>query len=285
MTALLAAVALVGCPASTVHYNATPVGAPWVATRAVTGHLFAYGGRTLMDAGVNAADGLVLYTHGRTPDGATKILWVVRRRFGPTLRLKGTRMDGPGSFTQRLAHGGGHFPSIVDVPAAGCWKLALQTGKVRATFVLTALDAPAAPSCEATPVFPRGVPHPTLGSVGAWMPATPRSSGIVAVAFVSTVPGADRAVIYAGGRAPEGWNTKFLWWSPKPSGPLKLVGRRMDGVGRFEQIAYGAWSDSPPVTGTIFPSIVEIPSAGCWAVTGGIGARAGLVVFEAVPPG
>jgi hypothetical protein len=69
MAPLLAAAALLGCPATPVHYAATPYGTPWVATRAITGHLFAYGGRTLMDARVNSADGLVLYTHGGTPDG------------------------------------------------------------------------------------------------------------------------------------------------------------------------------------------------------------------------
>jgi len=36
------------------------------------------------------------------------------------------------------------------------------------------------------------------------------------------------------------------------------------------------------VTGVIFPSIVSIPTPGCWAVRVSTGGRAGLVVFEAV---
>ena len=150
MAPLLAAAALLGCPATTVHYTATSYGTPWVATRAVAGHLFAYGGRTLMDARVNSSDGLVLYTHGRTPDGATKILWIVRRP-GASLQLIATRLDAPGSFSQRfVARGRGQFPSIIDVPAAGCWRLTLRSGRARAAFVAAAVDLPAKPVCEAT---------------------------------------------------------------------------------------------------------------------------------------
>jgi hypothetical protein len=36
------------------------------------------------------------------------------------------------------------------------------------------------------------------------------------------------------------------------------------------------------VTGPVFPSIVDIPTAGCWAVKVVSGSRAGLVVFQAV---
>jgi hypothetical protein len=280
VAAWLAAIALAGCPATTVHYGAT-VGTPWVAAGAVTGRVFAYSGRTLMDARVNGSDGLVLYTHGRTPDGATKILWVVRRRYGPTLSLRATRLDGSGTFTQRFAHGGGQFPSIIDIPTSGCWRLSLRTGKVRATFVVQAVDAPAESFCEPTPVFRRDPPHPRFGTV-TWMPTTPRSNGIAAVLFVSTLPGADRALIYAGGQAPEGWSTKFLWWSPMPGGGLTLAGWRLDGNGTFKQTFQSAWSDDPPVTGPIFPSIVDIPTAGCWAVRVSTGGRTGLAVFNAV---
>lgn len=275
---------MTACPATTVHYGATRVGVPWIAAGGLTGHLFAYGGRTLMDQRVNGSDGLVLYTGGGTAEGATKILWVARRRSGSRLLLSGRRIDGSGTFGQRFrANREGAFPSIVKIPAAGCWRLAIKAGPLRATFFVRALEPPAERVCEPTPVF-RHTPHPLFGDI-TWMPATPRSSGIVAALFVSTVPEADRALIYAGGRAPQGWNTKFLWWSPKPGGQLRLAGRRMDGLGTFRQAEYGAWGTIPPVTGPIFPSIVEIPTAGCWAVTVSIGGRAGLVVFEAVVSG
>jgi hypothetical protein len=270
VAAWLAALALAGCPATTVHYGAAPGGTPWVASGAITGRLFAYGGRTLMDGRVNSSDGLVLYTHGRTPSGATKILWVVRKRFGPTLTLRATRLDGPGTFMQRFTHGGGQFPSIVDVPQAGCWRLSLRTGTVRATFVVQAVDLPAESICEATPVYRGDVTR---------MPTTPRSNGIEARLFVSTVPGADRALIYAGGRAPEGWSTKFLWWSPWRGGSVTLDGVRLDAIGTFHQSSTAAAAEDGTI---VYPSIVEIPTSGCWAVRVTIGPRTGLAVFNAV---
>jgi hypothetical protein len=283
VAAWLATIALAACPASTVHYGVTSVGTPWITVGAVKGHVFAYGGRTLMDARVNGSDGLVLYTHGRTLDGATKLLWVVRRGYGPTLSIRAVRLDAPGTFTQRFAHRGGLFPSIIDLPEGGCWSLTLRTGKVRARVVLKAVDAPAEPFCEATPVF-RHTLHPRFGDV-TWMPTTPRSNGIAAVLFVSTIPGAERALIYAGGLAPEGWATKFLWWSPRPGGGLTLDGWRLDGTGTFRQSFTSALGVSPPVQGIVFPSIVEIPTAGCWAVRVSTGGRSGLAVFNAVVTG
>jgi hypothetical protein len=280
MAPLLAAFALAGCPASTVHYGMTPVGTPWVAAAEVTGHVFAYGGRTLMDGRVNGSDGLVLYTRGGTPDGAMKILWGVRRRYGARLVVRATRLDAAGTFMQRFSHPGGQFPSIIDVPEPGCWQLSLRTGKVRASFVVEAVDAPPEPFCQPT-LVERTTPHPRFGNL-TWMSTTPRANGIAAVLFVSTLPGAERALIYAGGLAPEGWATKFLWWSPKPGGGLTLAGWRLDGTGTFRQSFPGALGISPPVQGIVFPSIVDIPTAGCWAVRVSTGGRTGLAVFNAV---
>jgi hypothetical protein len=280
---LLTALALVGsCPATSVHYQATQVGTPWARSAKFTANLFYYTGATLMDARVNQSDSAVIYTGGRTPGGTTKILWTVSARGARTsLELKARRLDGSGAFTQRFSNAGpGQFPSILDIPQAGCWRLEVRTGKVRAVFVVKAIDAPAEPRCEPTPVF-RTVPHPRFGRI-TWMPASPRSSGLAAVLFVGTLPGAETATVYAGGRAPEGWNTKFLWWSPKPGGSLRLVGTRLDLPGTFEQVAHRAYGITPPVTGPVFPSIVDIPAAGCWAVKVVSGSRAGLVVFQAV---
>jgi hypothetical protein len=280
---LLAALALGGsCPATTVHYQATRVGTVWIRSASITANLFYYTGTTLMDGRVNQSDGAVIYTGGRTPGGTTKILWTVSARGArASLQLRARRLDGPGDFTRRFFNAGpGQFPSIVDVPQAGCWRLEIRTGNVRAVFVVKAIDAPAEPRCEPTPVF-RNVPHPRFGHI-TWMPASPRSSGLAAVLFVSTLPGAETAVVYAGGRAPEGWSTKFLWWSPEPGAALWLVGTRLDLPGSFEQVAHTAYGITPPVTGPVFPSIVDIPTAGCWAVKVASGRRAGLVVFQAV---
>ena len=263
MAPWLAALALAACPSTTVHYGPTSVGTPWIASGAITGHLFAYGPRTLMDGRVNSSDGVVLYTRGGTGNPATKILWTTKRGAGQLL-LSGRRLDAPGSFAQRFVGAGTRqFPSIVKIPTAGCWRLSVRTGKVRATFVVQAVDAPSEAFCEPTRVVRDGT--------GTSMPTTPSANGIKALA-ATTLPGVDRAVVMAGG-------AKFVWWSPKPGGELRLEGLRLDGIGSFRQTIQGASTeDRVP----IFPSIVQIPSAGCWAVRVSTGGRTGLAVFNAV---
>lgn len=277
MAAWLASLALAACPATTVHYGATTVGTPWVRSGGVTGHLFAYNGRALMDGRVNGSDGLVLYTRGGTGNPATKVLWTTRSR-SAVLTVLGKRLGAAGAFKQR-ATGRGEFPSIVQIPSAGCWRLSVRSGSKHGTFVVRAVDAPVASFCEPSAVL-RHTPHPRFGDI-TWMPTTPRSNGIAAVRFVSTLPGAESAVIYAGGVAPEGWRTKFLWWSPQPAGGVALDGWRLEGIGTFRQSFPAAASDD----GTVYPSIVEIPTAGCWAVRVTVGGRTGLVVFNAVVTG
>ena len=264
------------CAATTVHYTATKVGTPWVAAGSVfRGHVFYYA-QIAGDGRVNQSDGLVAYAG--VPG---KVLWVPqsRRRARAMLVVSGRQQDGDGSFTQRLrAVPGRQFPSQLTVPAAGCWRLTLRSGRLSATVVVRAVVPPSEPRCDPTPVFRRTQPHPRFGQI-TWMPATPRSDGVAAILFVSTIPDADSAMIYAGGQAPQGWATKFLWWSPHPGPNAVITGRRVDGLpGRFQQKFWGASADE----GIVFPSIVEIPTAGCWATTVQIGKTAGLIVFQAV---
>ena len=55
-----------------------------------------------------------------------KILWVSRVGGGSSLRIRATLQDGSATTTRVVA--GGPGPSIVDLPAAGCWHLTLQWG-------------------------------------------------------------------------------------------------------------------------------------------------------------
>jgi len=92
---------------------------------------------------------LLLYTHGIGPgDVAAKVLWWSRKE-GGLLRLTGTRLDGNGLFRQELqeagvtSHPAGYripFPSIVDVPAPGCWLLRLRTRTQAGVLVVIARD-------------------------------------------------------------------------------------------------------------------------------------------------
>jgi hypothetical protein len=58
---------------------------------------------------------------------------------------------------------------------------------------------------------------------------------------------------------------KILWIvrEPRDGQPLTLTLRRTDGTG--EAVIHREPADSSP--GEIYPSIVDVPSAGCWIVT------------------
>jgi hypothetical protein len=82
-----------------------------------------------------------LTTHGHDGDRNMKIPWWVDGG-GPTLKLVGTRLDGEGAFQQEfLAAFDGMYPSIVDIPAAGCWAMRLKTGSRAGVLVVRAVDA------------------------------------------------------------------------------------------------------------------------------------------------
>lgn len=150
-------------PATSSHAQASPCGARvhqepnpqlgtlsggrWVAgsprTSGLVGYLF--GGEV-----VNGR--FAVYTGGLNPGTRTneKILWLLplRKRVGPRLVISGHK-DGSTTVTyrRRLAEAGsgdtpGHdYPSILDLPVPGCWKLTLRTAKISATVSVLAQPA------------------------------------------------------------------------------------------------------------------------------------------------
>jgi len=87
--------------------------------------------------------GALLYTHGHGAGLNMKVPWWVDRNWGGSLNLTGRRLDAAGSFTQEFPMAGspvGVFPSIVDVPAPGCWLLRLRTGRLAGVLVVRAVD-------------------------------------------------------------------------------------------------------------------------------------------------
>ena len=120
------------CRPTAVHYEPSTAedpslrSLPWVeASPELVGYLFYY-----------AALGwdeprLRIYTGGRSPDGRLnmKILWELRRGApGNGLDVTGTRPSDGRTFSQHV-DGGTQFPSTIVVPAPGCWRLTLTTGK------------------------------------------------------------------------------------------------------------------------------------------------------------
>jgi hypothetical protein len=95
---------------------------------------------------------LAVYAGGVNPGTRAheKILWILpgRKHVGPRLVISG-RKDGSNAVTyrRRLAATGSaqvpgyNYPSILDLPVPGCWKLTLRTGKVTATVSVLAQAA------------------------------------------------------------------------------------------------------------------------------------------------
>jgi hypothetical protein len=93
-----------------------------------------------------------IYVGGEVPQGwTTKILWAflgepAKRQAAGDLVVRGRRLDGRGSFTQRFVpigyegqNGAPSYASIIDVPKPGCWRLQLTTGRVRVSVVFRAV--------------------------------------------------------------------------------------------------------------------------------------------------
>jgi hypothetical protein len=243
------------CNATLVRYewNKRAGGAPWIAvgpTRSrLEGWLYSYEAY-LADARVNRSERLVV--RAGTEE---KIGWFSRKWGGSPLRVSGRRLGGDGSFAQTfraVAQGAGWYPSGLKVPQPGCWQLTLRTKGWTRQIVVEAIEPPAKGRCDATPV-------PESGQVVL----TPRRSGLLA-AWAWRTPESG-ALLYVGGRTPEGGNTRVLWRRTRdassPSGELTLRGTQLDGPGTFRQtfpeaVPLGHW-----------PSIPVVPNAGCWLFT------------------
>jgi hypothetical protein len=257
------------CAATAVHYGKAPgvAGAlaqlPWVSAGSLRGYLFYYRS-VLGDGRVNAADGLVGYV-GRSLSGVQmKILWVPRAR-AAKLVIAGRRLDGAGAFRHRLAPANdGSFPSILDIPAAGCWQLSLSAGHAIGHVVVQAVDAPAEPLCD------------TYTSSGAGLLALhPNRAGLQAAWGWFDEQG--RAQIYTHGKAPNNASTKVLWIATRGfATSLTLVGSRLDAPGNFRQTFPEALSPAGN-----YPSIVDVPAPGCWLFVARTGSLGGIVVTRA----
>jgi hypothetical protein len=150
------------CPAARVHYTPYPGRAPglgqlpWVAGTPASLGLVGLLWYWPADWRARRVRPARIFTGGEVRAGgpSTKILWVflsgsaARRYAGGDLVVQGLRLDGPGRTRQRFAsigyagrNGAPSFASIVTLPAAGCWRLRLASGGLRASVVVQAVSA------------------------------------------------------------------------------------------------------------------------------------------------
>jgi hypothetical protein len=273
------------CDATPVHFTAGGArglsNVPWVRVgSAFRAYLFFYAAE-LADGRVNQSPGTVIYTGGGTSAFSTKILWVPQHP-SPSAVVTGQQLDGSGRFTQNLSRaGGGEFPSIIQVPTAGCWKLSVRSGRSRASIVVQAIDPPGVFSCDSTPVL-RESPSPIGGNI-PWLRATPRAAGITGTIFYPLPSDAAGATIYPNKQAPDNANTKILWKVPeKTAGSvLSVRAQRLDSAAAVPLQDFPSARDSFP--GTSFPSGIDVSSTGCWLLIVRSGKAAGVVVVNSIP--
>lgn len=268
------------CAAARVQYGRNGFGRePWVAAgrgaASIRGALNTYS-ETLGDARVREARGVVLYAGQMYKIGWLPRTWPGQARY---LVVEARRTDGPGAFRQRFRRASSprFFPSAVLLPTAGCWRLTLRAGGRRWTVDVEAIEAPAAPRCDTNAV--ESGQNPIDPFFTRWVSLTPRSSRIFGT-FSVWIDGVEGAATYAGGRWPNGANTKILWFVVNPpSGRLELRGLRLDGSGSFQQTESAAGSPT-----YAFPSIVVVPEPGCWLVHAQNGSRGAVLVIRVLAP-
>jgi hypothetical protein len=140
--------------------------------------------------------------------------------------------------------------------------------------------------CEATPVHYQ--PYKGVQSGLArlpWIAASPRSTGLVGHLFYYDGLNAwrqkqlPRVRIYSGGQSPDGRvSMKILWELRRDSALiLRVRGKRLDGHGSFSQ-------QLPPAGSAQFqfPSIIVVPTPGCWRLTLQAGTTTGRVTVLGV---
>jgi hypothetical protein len=148
--------------------------------------------------------------------------------------------------------------------------------------------------CSGTPVHLDPLPASGGLSKLPWVQALAHRSGIVGLIFgydpkLQTDAARPAFALWAGGVAPAGGPAmKVLWIVRNPHAAINLVvsGRKIGGRRSFI-VARGAIvhdASLAPAQGLEYPSIVNIPSPGCWRLTVRSGAVVGSLVVAAYRP-
>jgi hypothetical protein len=115
-----------------------------------------------------------------------------------------------------------------------------------------------------------------------WVAATPASSGIVAHLFFAQVTPANKPAFYepmhTKGMMPGGGSTKILWRINNASaiGEITITGKNLFRPGNTFQQTFVAASSG-------IPSIVDVPTSGCWRFNLISGSDRGTAIFWVLP--
>lgn len=118
---------------------------PWlrsVPAGHLTAHLFFYGTVSYGTVPWSREHllGARIFTTRKQHNVNPKVLWITRTHgYGQVLELSGRRLDAPGSFSSTY-RGFGDYPSYVDIPTPGCWRVTVITGPVSGSVVFSATD-------------------------------------------------------------------------------------------------------------------------------------------------
>jgi hypothetical protein len=114
---------------------------PWVSSApggSFKAHLFFYGSE--VPWAKKHLLGARIFTTRKTRNINPKVLWITRRRgYGLKLAIHGQRLDAAGSFSATYP-GFGDYPSYIEVPAPGCWRVTVKSGTVSGRVVFSAAD-------------------------------------------------------------------------------------------------------------------------------------------------
>lgn len=138
-------------------------------------------------------------------------------------------------------------------------------------------------SCVAARVHYDQAPNADLRSPRLpWVSAGRRGREIVGYIWYYTpaLKSSERLRIYVGGKVSEsGASTKIMWVPRRVvARTLTVTGRRLDGAGTFRQEFAVAHAGQR----SLFPSIVVVPSNGCWLLTVSNGRNFARFAVEAI---
>ena len=174
----------------------------------------------------------------------------------------------------------------VVVAAAGLVGVAWLVGAVAAAGVGRPAVRLLSERCDATRVHYKPYKGVQAGLARLpWIAASPLPTSLVGHLFYYDGLNAwgqkrlPRVRIYSGGQSPDGRVSMKILWELRHGSALilRIQGKRVDGRGSFSQ-------EVPPAGSTTFqfPSLVTVPTPGCWRLTLRAGMTTGRVTMLAV---